>query len=126
MNKGPHYQIRFEKRNGYLCAFVDGEQDSLEVSIAYWNELSVECARVGATKLMVIENFPNNVSQVEMFALGEKLPQLGINDVRVAFVDKVEEHHPANKFGELVAVNRGFNSRAFIDQAEAETWLLGS
>jgi len=60
----------------------------------------------------------------DMYQFASEIPQLGFFGIRVAFVDRQQDQHQLNQFGETVATNRGLFSRVFNNAAAAEQWLL--
>jgi hypothetical protein len=117
------YRLTFEQRPGYLYAYVEGEQDSYEISRAYWQEIADEAARLSALRVLIDENIPVAVSLTDVFHLAAQIPEMGFGAARIAFVDRYVEQNAINKFGELVAVNRGVNGRIFNDLGLAEKYL---
>ena len=117
------YSIRFEDRNGYLSARVDGVEDSVATSLAYWKEIAAEAVDRGARRVLVVENFETPVSLLEVYQVAEALPSL-IRGLVVAFVDERFEEFEANRFGEDVAVNRGAVGKVFSKESTATEWLL--
>lgn len=111
-------------RSRYLYAYVSGEHDSYEISRSYWQEVSDECARQKAARVLIEEDIREAVSMGEMYRLASEIPELGFFGIRIAFVDRYVEHQDLNQFGELVAVNRGLYGRLFNDIETAEKWLL--
>ena len=45
-------------------------------------------------------------------------------NLKIAFVDLIEEHHEVNEFVNNCTRNRGLNIRLFRSIAAAESWLL--
>lgn len=125
MSKTP-YQIEYTDKGSYLYAAVSGEQDSLEVSIAYWTEVLGELKARHKNKLLVTEDFKDAVSAIDMYTLVEELYKFGVTDLKIAFVDKELIQFNLNKFGETVAVNRGIYAKVFNEEKEAEKWLLSN
>jgi len=117
------FTLTFEKRDGYLYAFVAGPKDNFDVSRAFWTEIHSKATKLGSRKVMVEEDFPNQLSTMEMFDLGEILATLFGFAVKIAFIDRSLLDTDLNKFGEDVAVNRGFNGRVFDTYENAEEWL---
>lgn len=118
------YVIHFEYHKDYLTASVSGEKDSLEVSLLFWQEIFDECERKKYTRLLVTENFRNDISAIDMYILGEKLADMVPRNVCVAFADEQIQQLELNKFSETVAYNRGGKGKVFADHKEAEKWLL--
>ncbi len=118
------FTLTFEDRKQYLFAHVEGPEDSLDISLKIWQELSKHCRARGHKKLLVEEDLGTQLSEYEMFELASRIVSLGFGGIKVAFVDAETDHHADNLFGETVARNRGFNIRVFIDQKSAIEYLL--
>ena|SRR5687768_2787405 len=119
------YDIRFEHRSEYLYAYVSGDQDSVEISTRYWNEIAAECRKNNYKKVLVEEDIPEAVASVfELYQFAAELPKFGFAGIYIAFVDRYIEQNELNEFVELVASNRGLMGRVFNDVTEAEKWLL--
>jgi hypothetical protein len=118
------YLIKFENLDKYLFVHVTGEKDSLDVSLQFWQEIFKECEARNYKKVLVTENFKNNISAIDMYILGERLVEMAAKDTCVAFVDNQIKQLEMNKFTETVIYNRGGKGRIFSDMHEAETWLL--
>lgn len=118
------YAIQFDYRAKYLYAFVSGEKDSLEVSLKFWKEIFDVCESRGFKRILITENFRNDISAIDMYILGEKLSEMAPKNTSVAFVDDQIQQLEMNKFTETVAYNRGGKGKAFADMTEAEKWLL--
>lgn len=117
------YNLTFETRDGYLYAYVEGEEDSYDISRAFWLEIAEESKRLGIPDVLVDENIVANASMAEVFQLAAEIPAMGFG--RVAFVDRYLSQNDVNAFGELVANNRGMNGKVFNDLTSAEAWLVG-
>ena len=116
------YKVTFDEQPGLLKVKVEGIKDSYEISIAYWREIGAECARLGASRVLVEEDIPDAVSYSDMYRIASELPEM-FRDITIAFVDRHAEQAELNEFGELVAQNRGVYGRFFTDTAAAEEWL---
>jgi hypothetical protein len=66
------------------------------------------------------------MSIIEMYQFTSEIPNIGFSGIRVAFVDRRLNQQELNKFGELVATNRGLNGKIFNSSEEAEEWLLSN
>lgn len=119
------YRIEFRRRENFLHAYVEGDEDSVEISRRYWTEVLEECRRHGLAKVLIEENIAGNVSAGEMYEFAKELPSLVTDKVVVAFVDQRAAHAEINRFGEVVAQNRGLRSRVFNTVEDAAAWLGG-
>ncbi len=118
------YQLRFKRRPEYFYAHLTAEEDSLELSVAYWKEVAQECKKIKCRKLLVEEDIPKNaISLFDMYEFVNKVVFELLN-INIAFVDIYIDQMEANKFAELVATNRGVSVKVFNNFADAEKWLL--
>lgn len=117
------YRIEFNRRESYIHAYVEGDEDSVEISRRYWTEVLDECRRQGFVKVLIEENISGNVTAGEMYEFAKELPNLVTDKMVVAFVDRRAAHDEINRFGELVANNRGLRSRVFKSVEDAASWL---
>jgi hypothetical protein len=118
------YKLTFEERDGYLFAGVTGETDNVDISSQYWKEIADKCKNDGTKKVLIVEDLPGGASMTEVYEVASALPQLGFFGIKIAFVDAHLDQQDVNRFGELVAVNRGLYGKIFNDVSEAEKWLL--
>lgn len=118
------YTIEFEHRPKYLYAFVSGEDDSLDITRSYWQQMLEECRQHGFDKLLVEENLEGSLSMQEVYEFASEYAHMGFRDILVAFVDRHAAHQQLNRFGELVATNRGGRIRVFDSVSDAKQWLL--
>jgi len=55
-----------------------------------------------------------------MYRFTSEILDIGFSGIRVAFVDRHLNQRELNKFGELVATNRGLLAKVFDDAEKAE------
>ncbi|KFN42860.1 hypothetical protein [Arenimonas oryziterrae] len=118
------YRLHFEQRPNYLYAVVSGPEDSLEITLAYWREIAVECLTRRATRVLVVDELGGTPMPPEQIAeLVKNMQGSGMESVQVAFVEPVMAHVPLMEHGEIFAMESGFNARVFSSVNEAERWL---
>ena len=117
------YKLTFQLTPEYLHARVEGDRDSYEISIAYWQEIAAECERLDVARLLVEEDIPEMGDYSDMYRIASELPDMFLG-IAIAFVDRYADQAELNSFGELVAQNRGVRGRYFSDAEKAEDWLL--
>lgn len=122
--QGKPYKIEFQQRPKYLYAFVSGRHDNVENARKCWLEILAACNEYKYDKVLVEENIEGNISMEEMYKLASEFPTMGFRDILVAFVDLHFAHQKLNRFGEVVATNRGGKVRVFDTVAEAKEWIL--
>lgn len=124
LEPGDLYNIEFEHRPKYLYALVSGKDDSLEITRSYWQKMLDECRTHGFNKLLVEENLEGSLSMHEVYEFASEYLQMGFHNILIAFVDRHPEQRQLNRFGELVATNRGGRIRVFDSVSDAKQWLL--
>jgi hypothetical protein len=123
-HSSPPYRLRFIDRGDYLYASVEGDQDSAEITLAYWREIVAECGRRGASRLLVHDNLHGEPATPQDFArLAAVLQGSGLECVRVAFHEPVSTHLRLVEHGELAFREAGFTLRVFGSEREPELWL---
>jgi len=118
-----NFTLTFEHRSGCLYAFVAGPQDSRTISTQFWSAVHRKAVALGASKVLVEEDFPNRLTTMETFDVAEYVAKLFGGCVKIAHFDRHPSDFDLNKFGETVAVNRGLWTRVFDNLADAEEWL---
>lgn len=120
----PPYELRFTDRGDYLTALVKGDQDSAGITLAYWREIASECARRGATRLLVCDDLRGEPASPQDFTrLAGALQGSGLEHVRIAFHEPVSANLRLVEHGELAFREAGFTLRVFGSEREAEVWL---
>lgn len=118
-------ELQMEEMPGHLAATFIGS--GWRVAEEVWRQfesVGEHCKRTKKDKVLIdTTRADGKVSFVERFLLGERTLIFARYGLKVAFVDRPERIHP-QKFGEVVARNRGVNVRIFPDFQEAEEWLL--
>lgn len=117
------YTIKYQSAEEYLRAHISGDLSDPETRIAAWREVIDRCRREEFELLLVIQESTGTKTEVEAFTSAKGIVELGLDAIKIAFVDFDPENHDINKFCELVAVNRGADAKAFSDETEALKWL---
>ena len=117
------FRLTFETSDDCLYAFVSGPKDNLSVSKQFWAQVHAKAVETGSTKILVEEDFPNQVSTTEMFEVGEFIAKTFGPKIKIAHVDKQLSNMDLNMFAEVVATNRSLFGRVFNNREEAENWL---
>ena len=117
------YQLKKEDRGDYLYFHVTGK-DNLEVSKAFWREIIETTTKLNYKKVLVDEDLEGSVPIGDVYEVITTGLEIGdVRSMKIAFVDKYQEHMAENIFGEKVATNRGINAKVFATIEEAEQWL---
>ncbi len=123
MVRNESFSTRFEDRGCYLYSFVEGDEDSVEVTLGYWKRIVDECVRLGFKRVLIEEDFPNQISTTEVWGAMNEIAKMLPVGFRVAFVDRQPMQEDINLFAETVAVNRGAYGRVFATVESADEWL---
>ena len=120
---GPGFRICFDDEPDYLRAYVFDGTDSLEVSCAMWRMLGEECRAVSAKRLLVLEDLLSTVDVEDLEAVVDVQFEVGLGDVRIAFVE-LREDIQGSELGETLCLERGMAARTFSNEVEARRWLI--
>lgn len=118
----PTYSLTFELRPHYLFAIVDGEEDTVAISLAYWAEIAAECRRHHVSRLLVLEKLKAKSNNDDADMVIAELPRM-FGDIRIAFVD-VDESVDVLVHAEIEARKAGLVSHVFGSLEAARQWLL--
>jgi len=117
-------QFQIEEMPGYLAANFIGA-GTAEDAWRQFELIAEQCKRANKNKLLL--NFTEvraDVSLPEKYFLAERTTIFArYSVIKIAGVDKPSRLDP-QKFGEIVARNRGVDARAFTNVEDAEQWLL--
>ena len=117
------YSLTFEPRPGYLSVVVEGPEDTLAVSLAYWAEIAAHCRRHHVSRLLVLEKLETPSNSEDASLLIAELPRMGLGDIRIAFVDAAESVDLMVHF-ELEGRKAGLVGHVFGNEVAAVEWLL--
>ncbi|MCK7595296.1 hypothetical protein [Pseudomarimonas salicorniae] len=121
----PALDFRFELRPGYLFARCSGPEDNLAVSACMWQRIADELARTGLSRVLVEEDFPNQVPAEVIYQVGELIVEMFPPGTRIAHVDQHGGDVVLNEFGATVVNAGGVHGAVFGSLAAAESWLRG-
>jgi hypothetical protein len=116
------FKIQMEQMPGYLAARFIGAGVPGEASRQF-ESIAEHCKRTKNDKLLIdTTEYDVKASLVDRFLLGERSQIFAIHRIKVAFFCRPEQIDP-QKFGALVARNRGVSVDVFADFKAAEEWL---
>ena len=116
------YRLTYKLRPEYL--YVHCQSDAMNYVIArqYWNEIIVMSTRIRCKRLLVDKDTFAESSMVDAFRIASEIA-VEFKSVKIAVCDR-RTPLESIEFDDLVATNRGLNTRSFRDLATAEAWLL--
>ena len=117
------YRLVFDKDGDYLHAYVEGPFDNATISKAYWTEIFAVCRAEGFNRVLVEEALAEPATAAVSYEVGTFIADEAPAGLKIAFVDRFENHQELNRFGNLVATNRGIESEVFDQIADAADWL---
>jgi hypothetical protein len=121
---GLPYRIRFSSTDFGLKAHVQGVNGRLDTTLAYWRDIAAEVGRVQARGLLVVDDMEGEPPPPEqLLQFVQAMRGLGMEQVRVAYVEKHLEQIPQVELASIFANEHGFQGRVFDDERSAVTWL---
>lgn len=119
-------ETRSEIQNLYVHLFCKGPFKMEDMQDAFSESFNI-AAKKNLILILVdgLDLHGHPPTTFERFKLGEYVAELCLRfgkPVRIAVVGKVPIVDP-NRFGEMVARNRGVNGKVFTDLEEAKAWL---
>lgn len=126
MEDDPGFDLVFDERDGIIHAFVTGPHDSYELARDYYTRIYEKAKFTGHKKVLVEEDFPNQISMSDMFKSAVFVQKVFVPPFQIALVDRSVNDKELNEFGELVAQNRGIHGKIFNRIEDAEEWLRGN
>jgi hypothetical protein len=116
-------QLQIEEMSGYLAARYIG-QYTVKAAWGKFELIAEYCERASKDKLLIdFTRAQADIHFVDRYFLGERSQVFARHRLKVAVVATREQIDP-QKFGELVARNRGVNVLVFTELQAAEEWLL--
>ncbi|MBK8464531.1 MAG: hypothetical protein IPL32_01750 [Chloracidobacterium sp.] len=119
------YQLSYELRPEYLYVMIKGEKIDYEIARQYWNEIIEIREQANTRFLLVDKNVQAELSTADEFQIAKELSTIALKRVKLAICDR-HVSQECLEFGEMVATNRGLNTKSFRDTAAAEKWLLAN
>jgi hypothetical protein len=117
------FKIQMVQMPGYLAARFIGAGVPGEAS-GEFESIAEHCELTMNDKLLIdTTGYDVKASAIDRFFLGTSSQIFACHRIKVAFVSRPEQIDP-QKFGVLVARNRGVTVEVFTDFQDAEEWLL--
>ena len=116
------YRIRFSSTDFGLKAQVQGVNGRLDVTLAYWREIADEVRRTQAGGSPSMSSTTSRPPE-QLLEFVQAMRGLGMEQVRVAYVEKHLEQIPQVELASIFANEYGFQGRVFDDERSAVTWL---
>jgi hypothetical protein len=118
------YNLTFEIRPKYLFARVASKTITPQMVVSYLHEITEKCQKMGRNRLMIERDIPATISDGDVLFTGTEFAHMGLENIRIAFVDAREENKENLGFAMMVVNNRGADLELFSNVADAEKWLL--
>ena len=116
------YELTYELRPGYLYVKVRARTISYKIARAYWNEVLVMLSRFRRERVLIDKDIWATLSAADAFQIASEVA----GEFRSAKLAVCDRHSTqvGIEFGEMVATNRGLNTRSFSDIDAAKDWLM--
>lgn len=120
---GDGFDVHFSWDGDVLAAEVEGLHDSFAISLAYWKMIAAERKRIGAKRVLVLENLEETVASELALEVFEHLVNLELQGSRIAFVDGVDNHRSVQEHVAILARENGIMAAIFAEENQARSWL---
>ncbi|QNN47021.1 hypothetical protein H9L17_02310 [Thermomonas brevis] len=122
---GDGYRLEFDFRPPLLTVHLRGEAETtLETTREYWLRISERANAYGAEQLLVLDALPGEVmSDEDLVRFFDSVGTLGLEHVRIAYVEGRTDQVSRIEYVELLALERGYRIRMFTNESDARLWL---
>jgi len=116
--------IKYRFSNGLGIFHVSGEKDFTNAKLV-WKRIHQSIADENTSAVIIYDELIDRLSVVQVLDIEKWLNHIGFpKSKKVAIVDANADGKSLNRFGEDVAVNRGwYNIRVFSSESNAQEWL---
>ncbi|HEX2595706.1 MAG TPA: hypothetical protein VHL61_04525 [Luteimonas sp.] len=118
------YRLEFHGLGSELRVDIRGDERLPENVLACWLQIAGEVRLRNATRLLAVSHVAGEPMQVDdMRGFFASMSGLGLEGVRVAYVDMAGFKTPLMETAEILASEHGFSARVFDNRIAAELWL---
>ena len=118
------FRIAFHGTDYGLKAHVQGVNGTLATTLAYWREIAEEVRRTQPPGLLVVDDMEGDPPPPEeLLQFVQAMRGLGMENVRVAYLEKHLDQIPQVELASILATEHGFQARVFDNERSAVTWL---
>jgi len=118
------YQLEFRSFGDELQVTLRGTERTPEKALAAWIAIASEVRVRGSRRLLALSHVEGEPMQPEhMRGFFASMAGLGMENVRVAYVDMAGFRTPLMETAEVLASEHGFSARVFDNRIAAELWL---
>lgn len=118
------FQLEFTTTVYGLKVRVHGANTGLAGTIAYWRQIAEQVRLLQPAGVLVIDDMDGDPPPPEQ--LGDFVSAvrgLGMEGVRIAFVEKHPDQLPRTELAGILAAEQGFRGHIFDNERAAITWL---
>ena len=118
------YRLEFRSFGDELQVRIHGTERSPENALAAWVAIASEVRVREPKRLLAMSHVEGEPMQPEhMRGFFASMAGLGMEGVRVAYVDMAGFKTPLMEIAEILATEHGFAARVFDNRIAAELWL---
>lgn len=123
-HEAPGFELALAIESTALVATLGGRIDAVEALIEVFLRIAGEVRRTGMRRVLVLDHtfgvVPPEAQLRQFFA---SLAGLGLETVRLAYVDARGTAVSRMELGEILGRERGYDCRVFDNEARARIWL---
>lgn len=114
--------LEIERQVGWIMARMTGAGEIAQVTRQF-ARLAEECQGTRKPRLLLdLSGVDTPLTAIDRFELGREAVAFAQHEIQVAVIAAPHQLH-SERFGELVAQNRGVKVRVFADRSAGEAWL---
>ncbi|MGH8371751.1 MAG: hypothetical protein ACRETO_03355 [Gammaproteobacteria bacterium] len=121
------YELQFDVIDKILRVEIRGNRTAGDLSgnaIAAWSKVATVCNENKLSRILVVSHATGKYPSLNAYEINSVLEECGIErSWKIAFVNLDMESYQDIEFGEIVAVNRGFQVKVFPTEDAARAWL---
>ena len=118
------YQLEFRSFGDELQVIIRGSERTPEKALAAWVAIASEVRVRASRRLLALSHVEGDPRQPDhMRGFFASMVGLGLEGVRVAYVDMAGFKTPLMEMAEILASEHGFSARIFDNRIAAELWL---
>ncbi len=117
------YVLSFDEKPKYLHAKVTCEAITLRIAVSYLRDILDECLELQYARVLIERDIPDTLPPQISHRIASKFVRIGVDNFRVAFVDRKMDNPEFSKGVAAISSNLGVDVRLYSSRHDARRWL---